>query len=180
MITRAAVRGYSNRRLWSPHPSFLKPCVRAWINLLLPSLWLSEPLPLPMRLPRPCHSKLPPSFLSSPFSSQAFASAARCASHSMTTSLWQTRTGTAPEHSPLRSRGRACISPNANPEAVREGAQATLQAWISPVYEGRTWAKKPISVICRDTPQACTGLLAQLPVAHPLSSVHNGRVAIRR
>jgi hypothetical protein len=35
-------------------------------NSLLPNFWLSEPRPLPARLPRPCSSGLPPSLRSSP------------------------------------------------------------------------------------------------------------------
>src|SRR5687767_8202753 len=37
-----------------------------WPILLLPNIWLSEPLPLPVRLPRPRHARPPPSLRSLP------------------------------------------------------------------------------------------------------------------
>src|SRR5215211_6501064 len=43
-----------------PHP------IRGQASLLLPNFWLSEPRPLPVRVPRPCRSELPPSLRSSP------------------------------------------------------------------------------------------------------------------
>src|SRR5215216_1219611 len=40
--------------------------IRGQASLLLPNFWLSEPRPLPVRVPRPCRSELPPSLRSSP------------------------------------------------------------------------------------------------------------------